>query len=111
VFDYKSGAAPDPKRALQVPIYALCAQERFDRNGGSSWTVDEASYVVLAGDRVVVPVVKAGVDGRETLDGARSRLCQLIDGIGRGEFPPRPHDPAMCGVCAYSTVCREEHDA
>ena len=36
VIDYKSGYAPQPKRALQVPVYALCAQERLaEQRGGA----------------------------------------------------------------------------
>jgi RecB family exonuclease len=49
VIDYKSGYAPQPKRALQVPSYALCAQERLTDQRDGDWTVDEASYVALPG--------------------------------------------------------------
>ena len=110
VIDYKSGAAPDPKRALQAPIYALCAAERLEARDGRPWTVDEASYVALAGRRASVPVVeRGGVDGQATLAAARTRLLQLLDGIQRGEFPPRPHDPTICRFCAFSTVCRKDY--
>ena len=34
VVDYKSGSAPNPSRALQVAIYALCAQERLRERDG-----------------------------------------------------------------------------
>ena len=37
VIDYKSGSAPNAKRALQVPIYALCAQERLTERDGAPW--------------------------------------------------------------------------
>ena len=112
VIDYKSGQAPDPKRALQAPIYALCAAERLEARDGRPWTVDEASYVALAGRRASVPVVeRGGVDGQATLDAARSRLLRLLDGIHRGEFPPRPHDPMICRFCAFSTVCRKDYVA
>src|SRR5690606_22652525 len=60
VIDYKSGLAPDPKRALQVPVYALCAQERLAVRDGTRWEVDEASYVAFSGRRPLVPVVKRG---------------------------------------------------
>jgi RecB family exonuclease len=115
VIDYKSGAAPDPKRALQVPIYALCAQEQLQaRDGGAPWTIAEASYVTLSGRRTHVPVVKSGApDAAGALTAARSRLWSALDGIRRGEFPPRPHDPAICRTCAFDSVCRKdyvEHD-
>jgi RecB family exonuclease len=109
VIDYKSGAAPNPRRALQVPIYALCAQERLAERDGTSWAVDEASYVAFSGRRPLVPVVKPGGDVDDTLAAARSRLLAAVDGIGRGEFPPRPHDPMICRYCAYAPVCRKDY--
>src|SRR5438045_6859715 len=60
VIDYKSGSAPNPRRALQVPIYALCAQERLNERDGAAWPIDEAAYVVFSGKRSLIPIVKAG---------------------------------------------------
>jgi hypothetical protein len=37
------------------------------------------------------------------------RLFVAADGIGRGEFPPRPHDPMICSYCAFSSVCRKDY--
>jgi RecB family exonuclease len=109
VVDYKTGAAPNPKRALQAAIYALCAREMLSKADGSSWQVDEAAYVAFSGRRSLVPVVKPGGDADESLAAARSRLFDLVDGIGRAEFPPRPHDPAMCRHCPYPSVCRKDY--
>jgi ATP-dependent helicase/nuclease subunit B len=109
IVDYKSGVAPNTSRALQVPIYALCAKERLEQRDGSSWTVDEASYVSFSGRRSHVPVLRAGEDAREALDGARSRVLQVLEGISHGAFPPRPHDPTICRYCAFSTVCRKDY--
>jgi len=36
------------------------------------------------------------------------RFLEAVDGIERGEFPPRPADPVMCGRCAFQSVCRKE---
>jgi RecB family exonuclease len=36
VIDYKTGYPPQPKRALQVPVYALCVQERLAERGEAS---------------------------------------------------------------------------
>ena len=109
VIDYKTGSAPNPRRALQVPIYALCAQERLHDRDGAGWEIEEAAYVAFSGRRTLVPVVKAGADAAETLASARSRLFETVDGIARGEFPPRPHDPMICTWCAYATVCRKDY--
>jgi RecB family exonuclease/inactivated superfamily I helicase len=110
VIDYKSGSAPNVKRALQVPIYALCAQEQLIERDLAPWAVDEAAYVAFSGTRSLATVVKPGAaDGEETLAEARERLFDLVAGIGRGEFPPRPHDPMICRYCAYASVCRKDY--
>ena len=109
VIDYKSGSGPNPRRALQVPIYALCAQERLTERDDAPWHVDEAAYVAFSGKRPLIPVVKAGADAHPALDDARARLFDVLDGIARTEFPPRPHDPMICRYCAYPSVCRKDY--
>jgi RecB family exonuclease/inactivated superfamily I helicase len=110
VIDYKSGQAPNPKRALQVAIYALCAQERLGERDGAPWAVDEATYVSFSGRRPLAPVVKRGEkDGREALLDARERLFTVVQGVETGTFPPRPEEVSICRYCAYSTVCRKDY--
>ena len=109
IIDYKTGSAPNVKRALQVPIYALSAQERQASSDGQAWTIDEAAYIAFSGKKSYVPVIKSGADGDEALSAARERLFAVVDGIERGEFPPRPHDPIICTWCAFVTVCRKDY--
>jgi RecB family exonuclease len=110
VIDYKSGYAPNVKRALQVPVYALAAREQLSQGEGPAWQIDEAAYVAFTGKRNLVPVVKpAAGDAAETLAAARERMFAAVDAIERGEFPPRPHDPIMCTSCAYPSVCRKDY--
>jgi RecB family exonuclease len=109
VIDYKSGYPPQPKRALQAPIYALCAQERLAERDGAPWQVDEASYVAFAGKRPLVRIVRPGADGAQVLASARSRVAEIVAGIGRGEFPARPHELRICTYCAYPSVCRKDY--
>ena len=110
VIDYKSGSAPQPKRALQVPIYALAAAERLSAQDSAAWAVDEAAYVTFSGKRALVPIVKAGAaDPSAILGAARDRVFEILDAVQRGEFPPRPHDPIICSWCAYSSVCRKDY--
>jgi ATP-dependent helicase/nuclease subunit B len=117
VIDYKTGSAPNPRRALQVPIYALSAQEREDPGDGPPWTIDEAAYIAFSGKRSYVPVIKsrrrgsgnAGNTSDEVLSAARTRLFAAVDGIERGEFPARPHDPIICTYCAFVSVCRKDY--
>ena len=107
VVDYKTGSAPERTRALQVPIYALCAQERLTSRDGHEWTVDEAVYVSFAGKKAIVSVAEG--DDLKLLSTARERVFELVDQINAGVFPPRPNDPIMCGYCAYSSVCRKDY--
>jgi RecB family exonuclease len=108
VIDYKSGQAPNPKRALQAPIYALCAQERLEQRDGRHRQIDEVSYVAPAAKRPLVPVVKPGGDA-EALAGARARVADIVAGIERGAFPPRPYELRICGFCPYPSVCRKDY--
>ncbi len=110
VIDYKSGSVSQPKRALQVPIYALCAQERLAGERGGTWRVDEAAYVAFSGKRSLVPIIRAGKDDQDSvLADARTRLLDLVGAIERGEFPPRPYEPRICSYCAYPSVCRKDY--
>jgi hypothetical protein len=108
VIDYKSGYPPNPKRALQVSIYGLCAQELLEQRDRQPWTVDEAAYVAFAGKRPLVPVVRPGGDPA-ALASARERVFDLAGAIARGEFPPRPFELRICGYCAFPSVCRKDY--
>jgi ATP-dependent helicase/DNAse subunit B len=109
VIDYKSGYAPQPKRALQAPIYALCAQERLAGRDGRPWQIDEASYVALAGKRPLVRIVRPGAEASQVLEAARTRVVEIVGAIARGEFPPKPYELRICGYCAYPSVCRKDY--
>ena len=110
MIDYKSGHPPNPKRALQAAVYALCAVERLEERGRGSWTVDEAAYVAFSGKRTLVPVVRPGAsDTNAVLTGVRTRLLDLVSGIEEGTFPPRPYDLHICSYCAYPSVCRKDY--
>lgn len=110
VLDYKSGSAPNTRRALQVPVYALAVQEQLADEDRAPWAIDEASYVAFSGKRPLAAVVRAGGSGGdEALVAARERVFDLVAGIGRGEFPPRPYDPVICRWCAFPSVCRKEY--
>jgi RecB family exonuclease len=109
VIDYKTGYPPQPKRALQVPVYALCAQERLAERSGGGWRVEEAAYVAFSGKRPYVPVINARNDQDAVLADARARLLDIVDGIERGEFPARPYETRICSYCAYPSVCRKDY--
>jgi RecB family exonuclease len=106
--DYKLGWAPDRTRALQLPIYALAAEQRLQERG-RSWTLAEAMYIAFKEPRRVVPLFSRKSARDEVLAAAQQRLADALDGIERGEFPPTPHDVFRCESCAYSAVCRKDY--
>jgi RecB family exonuclease len=108
VIDYKTGLAPDTRRALQVPVYALCAQEGLGPSGPSGGTVAEAAYISFTGPRSLVPVVAAGEDPAPALVAARERVTEAVGGVSRGDFGPRPYEPSLCRSCAFTAVCRKD---
>jgi RecB family exonuclease len=111
VIDYKSGTAPQPRRALQAAIYGLFAAERLaEEDGGPPWTVDEAAYVAFTGKRTVAPVIKPGAnDAASILADVRTRTFEMLDRIAEGAFPVKPHDLMTCRYCSYASVCRKDY--
>ena len=89
LIDYKLGWPPNRTRALQLPIYSPCAEQRLARHRGRNWTLGEAAYLAFKGPRRVVPLFSAA-DRDRVLREAQQRLADTVDAIERGEFPPRP---------------------
>jgi RecB family exonuclease len=106
--DYKLGWPPNRARALQLAIYSLCAQQRLRGYLGRSWRVGEAVYLAFKGPRRVVPLFSSS-DRDRVLGESQERLVDALDAIGRGEFPPRPHDVHQCETCTYTAVCRKDY--
>jgi ATP-dependent helicase/DNAse subunit B len=106
VIDYKIGRAPD--NSIQLPVYSLCLRQHFARQGRCA-DIGEAFYVAF-GERAhpVESVLDEGPRAAAALDQAQERVLSAIDGIERGEFPPRPATPRLCGFCAFATVCRKD---
>ena len=106
VIDYKLGRAPDRRRALQLPVYGVAAQQALEGHRGRAWTLSRAGYVAFKHKGAFADIgqdlPKAVADGQE-------RLVAAIDGIERGEFPPRPEDPFLCTWCPYPSVCRKDY--
>src|SRR5262249_27967581 len=109
LIDYKLGWPPKKATALQLPVYALMAEQRLDGHLGRHWTLGEAAYLPLKGPRRVVPLFPSPDKREETLADARERLVTTIDAILSGAFPPTPDDIFRCETCSYSAVCRTEY--
>jgi RecB family exonuclease len=109
VIDYKSKNTPDPKVALQLPIYAHLAREVLARTRGRRWTLGEALYLSFEGDKAVVAMRPArGQTLDDVIADAQDRLIRALDSIAAGDFPARPAKKSLCGPCSYRAVCRLE---
>jgi RecB family exonuclease len=108
LIDYKLGWPPDRGKALQLPIYALSAEQHLDALN-RRWTLGEAVYLAFKGPKRVVPLFSTESARAETLARAQQRLADTIDAIERGEFPPSPEDVFRCEMCSFSAVCRKDY--
>jgi RecB family exonuclease len=109
LIDYKLGSAPNKSRALQLPIYGLCAEQRLQQHRGRNWTLGEAAYISFRGPQRVTPLFTKRSDRDQVMPAAQERLIDAVDAIERGEFPPTPTDVFVCGFCSYAAVCRKDY--
>jgi RecB family exonuclease len=109
LIDYKLGWPPQRGRALQLPIYSLCAEQRLAGHLGRSWQLSEAAYLAFKGPKRVVPLFATSADRTKVLAEAQERLADTVDAIERGEFPPTPDDVWRCETCSFASVCRKDY--
>jgi len=109
LIDYKLSSAPSKTRALQLPIYGVCAEQRLTMHNGRSWTLGEAAYIAFRGPKRIYPLFTARADRDDVLKAAQEKLVGAVDGIERGEFPPTPTDVFLCGFCSFAAVCRKDY--
>jgi RecB family exonuclease len=109
LIDYKLGWPPDRNRALQLPIYSVCAEQRLAGRHGRQWRLGEAMYLAFKGPKRVVPLISVTAGQDEVLAKAQQRLADTIDAIARGEFPPAPDDVYRCETCSFTAVCRKDY--
>ncbi len=108
IVDYKLGKAPKPSRALQLPVYGICAVQALDGRHQRSWTLARAGYVAFREKNAFVDLgTSSKLD--EAVAAGQERLLTAVDGIERGEFPPNPEEPFLCTRCAYASVCRKDY--
>ena len=109
IVDYKLSKAPKTSRALQLPVYGICAQQALEGRHQRSWKLWRAGYVAFREKNAFVSLHGSSSTLDEALAAGQERLLAAVDGIERGEFPPDPEEPFLCSRCAYSTVCRKDY--
>ena len=109
IVDYKLGRAPKPGRALQLPVYGVCARQQLDGRLGRSWTLARAGYLAFREKNAFVELGGRG----GTLDSAvregEQRFLDAIQRIESGEFPPSPDEAWTCTRCGFPHVCRKDY--
>lgn len=109
LIDYKTRAVPDPKRALQLPIYSVAVAQQLDGYRGRRWRLGNASYLSYEGTEPVVGLVKKPDDLPARLAEAQGQLLDVLDAVAAGHFPPQPAERSLCGYCAFAAVCRKDY--
>jgi ATP-dependent helicase/nuclease subunit B len=108
VIDYKLGWPPNRARALQLPIYGLCAEQSLNHLG-RQWTLGEAAYLAFKGPKRVIGLFASPDERARVLADAQQRLADTVDAINAGHFPPTPDDVYRCETCTYAAVCRKDY--
>ena len=109
LIDYKLSSAPQRSRALQLPVYAICAEQRLEGHRGRRWTVGEAAYIAFRGAKRIAPLFTIRSDRDRVLRDAQDKLIAAVDAIEGGEFPPTPDDVFLCSFCSFGAVCRKDY--
>jgi ATP-dependent helicase/nuclease subunit B len=109
VLDYKTGRAPRPGRAIQLPVYAACVQQHLERSTGRRWTIGESGYVAFGESQPFVSMTAPGTEPAAAAAAGQARFVDALAGIERGEFPPRPAEPFLCTHCSFAGVCRKDY--
>lgn len=108
LLDYKTGKASSAKDTLQIPVYALCAEQRLAGHRGRTWEVSEAGYLAFGRAEPFVSVM-SGDDRTEALAKAAEGLLETTTQIESGAFPVMPEEPHFCKYCGFSAVCRKDY--
>jgi hypothetical protein len=93
---------------VQLPVYASCAADRLQNYRGRRWQPAEAAYIAFAGREPYVPIATKPSALAEAIADGQARFVAAVEGIERGEFPPRPAEPYLCVYCPYPGVCRKD---
>jgi RecB family exonuclease len=109
VIDYKLGRAPKPARALQLPVYGVCAEQSLAGRHGRAWKVARAGYVAFKEKNAFVAIGGSAATLEQACEEGERRLVAAVDAIERGEYPVRPDEPYRCRWCGYAGLCRKDY--
>jgi RecB family exonuclease len=108
LIDYKTGRAPET-RAVQLPVYAHVAEQRFAGHREQQWRTRAADYLAFRGRVVTHALGRNHAERAARLEAAQQQFLAAVDGIAAGEFAPRPAEIRLCTWCPYGRVCRKDY--
>jgi hypothetical protein len=109
IVDYKLGRAPKPARALQLPIYSVCAAQELKDRHGRPWAIGRAGYLAFKEKNPFVDLGGRAGNLDAALKEGQLRFVSAAEGIEAGEFPPSPDEPWTCNRCGFPHVCRKDY--
>jgi RecB family exonuclease len=109
VVDYKLGRAPRTSRALQLPVYAVCAAHQLSGRHGREWAVGRAGYLAFREKNAFVDVGGRSGNCAAALREGEVRFTAAVAGIQAGQFPPSPDEAWTCTRCGFADVCRKDY--
>jgi RecB family exonuclease len=109
IVDYKLGRAPKSARALQLPVYGVCAAQQLTGRHGRTWTVGRAGYVAFKEKNAFVDLGGRSGNLEAALKDGQERFVEAIDRIEAGSFPASPDEQWTCNRCGFSHVCRKDY--
>ena len=109
VVDYKLGRAPKAARALQLPVYGICAQQQLEEERGTRWPIARAGYVAFKEKNAFVDLGGKSGDVEAALREGQQRFLDAIARIEGGDYPPSPDEPWTCTRCGFPHVCRKDY--
>jgi len=107
--DYKLGRAPKSAKALQLPVYGICATQALEGRHGRSWTLGRAGYVAFKEKNAFSSLGTTSAAIAQALADGQERFLGAVAGIERGSFPVDPEEPFLCTRCGYASVCRKDY--
>ncbi len=107
VIDYKLGRAPKASRALQLPIYGVCAEQHLQGRRGRDWTVSRAGYVAFKEKHAFVAIGGSTSLERALEEGRAASRCggRGYRGAGGSRSSPR-NRIAACGAAMPASAAR-----
>lgn len=109
LIDYKLGRAPKHGRALQLPVYAVCASQHLAGTAGEPRPVRYAGYVAFREKQAFVDAAGRAGDLAGALREGQHRFLEAVRGIESGAFAVQPEEPWLCTRCGFATVCRKDY--